>query len=46
MNGESLIFQVVVIAALALVFGVAVAAAGRFFAAASQWMHRKRSPRA
>lgn len=45
MNGESLIFQVVVIAALALVFGVVVAAAVRFAAVASHWMHRRRAPR-
>ena len=41
MNGESLIFQIVVIAALALVFGAVVAAAVRFTTVATQWMHRR-----
>jgi len=45
MNGGSLIFQVVTIAALALVFGVVVAATVRFAGMAAQRMHRRHVPR-
>ena len=48
MNGISLIFQVVVIAALSLVFGVAVAATVRFAMMAARrrlWRHLPRARR-
>jgi hypothetical protein len=45
MNGDSLVFHVVTIAALTLVFGVLVAAAVHFAAAAARWLHRRHEPR-
>jgi hypothetical protein len=46
MNGYSLLFQVIVIAALSLVFGVVVAAAVRFAMTAAHWRTSKHPPRA
>ncbi|HTX77080.1 MAG TPA: hypothetical protein VMD29_12800 [Terracidiphilus sp.] len=46
MNGYSLIFQVVIIAALSLVFGVVVAATVRFAMTAVHWRPRRHLPRA
>lgn len=46
MNAYSLVFQVVIIAALALVFGVVVAATVRFAMVAAHWHPRRHTPRA
>lgn len=45
MNGFSLIFQVVILAAVAIVFGVVVAAAARFAFTVSHMRTRKHVPR-